>query len=366
MVCFMAAALIKLSSLSAADGIACLSMTRWWMAFCLFFRTLRADDSNWQTLTALPDKEGFAGGFAGVSQNVLLVAGGANFPDKMPWEGGTKVWYDAVFALCDPKGDWEKVGKLPKPNGYGVSLTDEHGLICLGGGDSSENFKEVFRLEWVNGRLDVRLLPSLPKSSALMSGVISGRKLYILGGIEKPTDAVALADFWLLDLDRLDQGWQSMPPCPGKPRILATLGAINDAVFVFSGAALMLGPDGKAKRDWLKDGWKFTIAEGWQQLADLPRVSVAAPSPAPIREGRFLVLGGDDGSLVHFEPPNKHPGFPRDVLAYDWKNDSWGVHGILPFSLVTTPCVQWHERILIPGGEARPGKRSPHIWWTIK
>ena len=366
MVSFMVAALIKLSSLSAPDGIACQSMTRWWMAFCLFFRTLRADDSSWQTLTALPDKEGFAGAFAGVSQNVLLVAGGANFPDKMPWEGGTKVWYDAVFALRDPKGNWERVGKLPKPNGYGVSLTDDRGLICLGGGDSSENFKDAMRLEWINGQLEVKLLPSLPKTSALMSGVISGRKLYILGGVERPADTLAMADFWMLDLDRLDQGWQALPPCPGKPRILAAMGTVSDAVFVFSGAALSPGPDGKPTRDWLKDAWKFTIAEGWRQLADLPRVSVAAPSPAPFREGQFLVLGGDDGALVDFEPKHKHPGFPRDVLAYDWKSDSWSVHGTLPFSLVTTPCVQWQGNIVIPGGEARPGKRSPAVWWQVK
>ena len=29
----------------------------------------------------------------------ILVAGGANFPDKKPWEGGKKVWYDTVFVL---------------------------------------------------------------------------------------------------------------------------------------------------------------------------------------------------------------------------------------------------------------------------
>jgi N-acetylneuraminic acid mutarotase len=341
-------------------------MKQWWMAVCLFFRVLRADEFTWETLPALPDKEGFAGAFAGVSQGVLLVAGGANFPDRMPWEGGDKVWYDSVLVLRDPKGTWEKVAKLSKPIGYGVSLTDDRGLICLGGGDAAENFKEVCRLEWINGRVEVKLLPSLPKSTALMSGVISGRKLYILGGVEKPTDAVALADCWMLNLDRLDQGWQTLPSFPGKPRILATMGTVNDSVFVFSGAALRRGADGKVTRDWLKDAWKFTITEGWQQLRDLPRVSVAAPSPAPIREGQFLVLGGDDGSLVHFEPIHKHPGFPRDILAYDWKNDSWSVRGTLPFSLVTTPCVKWHERILIPGGEARPGKRSPQIWWGIE
>ena len=39
---------------------------------------------------------------AGVSGGALLVAGGANFPDKKPWQGGTKVWYDTVFVLDEP------------------------------------------------------------------------------------------------------------------------------------------------------------------------------------------------------------------------------------------------------------------------
>jgi hypothetical protein len=49
---------------------------------------------KWASLPPLPDREGYAGSFAGVSDGVLLVAGGANFQDRRPWEGGTKVWYD--------------------------------------------------------------------------------------------------------------------------------------------------------------------------------------------------------------------------------------------------------------------------------
>src|SRR4051794_9202194 len=41
----------------------------------------------WTQLPSLPDPEGFASAFAGVSHDALLVAGGANFPDKRPWDG---------------------------------------------------------------------------------------------------------------------------------------------------------------------------------------------------------------------------------------------------------------------------------------
>ena len=70
--------------------------------------------ADWRSLPALPDAEGFAGVFAGVSDGAMLVAGGANFPEAPPWRGGTKTWYDSVFALTDPQGEWQRLGRLPR------------------------------------------------------------------------------------------------------------------------------------------------------------------------------------------------------------------------------------------------------------
>ena len=50
-------------------------------------------------LPPLPDREGLAGSFAGPLGDTLFVAGGANFPDKRPWEGGTKTWHNGAFLL---------------------------------------------------------------------------------------------------------------------------------------------------------------------------------------------------------------------------------------------------------------------------
>jgi hypothetical protein len=146
-------------------------------------------------------------------------------------------------------------------------------------------------------------------------------------------------------------------------------------VWLFSGAALKAGADGKAERLWLKDAWSYTpvtrsgerqLAEsspvGWAKQPDLPRVAVAAPGPAPVVDGKILILGGDDGALVNFEPKSAHPGFPREVLAFDTKSQTWSKVGEVPFSLVTTNAVLWNNDIVIPGGEARPGVRSPQVW----
>jgi hypothetical protein len=98
---------------------------------------------NWKALPRIPDNVGFAAPFAGVSGGALIVAGGANFPGAMPWEGGTKVWYDSIFVLTTPDGSWRTNFKLPRPIGYGVSITTPGGVLCAGGSDSRQHFSDV-------------------------------------------------------------------------------------------------------------------------------------------------------------------------------------------------------------------------------
>src|SRR5690606_38312078 len=60
---------------------------------------------NWKKAGKLPDispeqeNPGYAGPVTGVFNNLLLVAGGANFPEAMPWMGGRKRHYDDVYLF---------------------------------------------------------------------------------------------------------------------------------------------------------------------------------------------------------------------------------------------------------------------------
>jgi len=104
-------------------------------------------------LPSLPDKEGFAGMFAGVSNGTLLVAGGANFPDKRPWEGGKKIWYDSVFALESAERGVEERRSVARALAYGVSVTHNNGIVCVGGSDIERHYADTVRLEWKQGKL---------------------------------------------------------------------------------------------------------------------------------------------------------------------------------------------------------------------
>ena len=59
-------------------------------------------------------------------------------------------------------------GRLPVPNGYGVSLTTPttpttpEGVRVIGGGDAERHFMEVWTMRLEAGRVTFRALPPLP------------------------------------------------------------------------------------------------------------------------------------------------------------------------------------------------------------
>lgn len=317
---------------------------------------------TWSPLPPIPDPEGFAGSFAGTSGGALLVAGGANFPGARPWEGGTKTWHDSIFVLENGEGPWRLADRLPRPLGYGVSVTHGDGVVCAGGSDASGHHRDTFRLRCQDGAICTEALPPLPRPTANLCGAILGDTLYVAGGIAAPDATSALKTFWALDLSDPGPRWRELQPWPGPARMLAVAGAQDGAFFLFGGADLTADADGKPQRIWLRDAYRFRPTDGWTRIADMPRPAVAAPSPAPaIGQSHLLILGGDDGSQIS-TPPAEHQGFPRDVLAYHTITDTWAKMGKVPFSLVTTPSVQRGASIIIPGGEARPGVRSRDAW----
>jgi N-acetylneuraminic acid mutarotase len=334
---------------------------------------------NWSQAKQLPDPEGFAGLYAGTSNGVLLIAGGANFPaGKRPWDNAEKKWYDNIYVLERPGGYWREAGKLPRAMGYGVALTDKDGILCIGGGDSKQNYNDAFILKWSHGTTSITYLPPLPAPISNACGVIADGIVYIMGGIESPTGET-LNNFWCLDLTAPvhSQKWKVLPDLPGQSRMLATAGACDGKVFLFGGVHLFRSNDG-LKREYLKDCWVFTPSKGWNRIDDLPWTLAATPSPAFPQSGKLLLFGGDDGALASqvFTLKDKHPGFRNDILAYSLSSGKWSEYDKIPvdkktdsttnphnstYAPVTTPLVIWHNKIVIAGGEARPGVRSKMV-----
>jgi len=246
---------------------------------------------------------------------------------------------------------------------YGVSVTAREGVVCIGGSDARRHLTNVYVLKWNGRQLAFKDLPPLPLPVAYGCGALLGRHIYVAGGTETPEAVAALHTCFRLDLGDLKAGWQTLPPWPGRPRMLATAAAVGGSFFVVGGADLHADAQGKPARTYLSDAYRYSPQRGWKRIAALPNPDVAAASPAPsLHPSSFLLVGGDDGSLVDFEPPSKHPGFPRRVFRYDTKRDEWSLIGNAPGPRATLPTAFWRGLYVLPGGEVRPGVRSPEVW----
>lgn len=324
---------------------------------------LAGDAVEVTSLPALPDAHGFAGCFAGVLGDILLVAGGANFPDGvMPWNGGKKVWQDRIFALDlgDKKSTWRIVGTLPQVNGYGVSVQRKDELIFIGGGNLTENFSSVFSVRWDAEKITCTPWPALPMTCANACAVIWKNQIHVIGGLEKPDATTASTRHFTFDLSSTDATWKEAPPLPKHGLILATAGATENALWVIGGCSLSANAAGKPVRMYHPQTWTFD-GSAWVSGSDLPRCAVAAVSPAWQRDGELLVVGGDDGKQVG-KDPEKHQGFCRSMMRYDASTRTWieeaALDAVIP---VTAPAVMHRENYLLISGEIRPGVRTPNI-----
>lgn len=315
----------------------------------------------WHELPALPDPEGFAGSYAGAHGGALLVAGGANFPEKPLWEGGSKRWTDRIFVLTSPEIPWLEPALLPKPMGYGASVSLPQGVLLIGGSNAGGALDDVFLLSWDGGAVSCEPWPRLPVALTGHAAVLLGNTVYVMGGSLQPGEQDAEARMWSLSILHPESGWTEAPDLPGRGRFLYQMAEDGEAVYVLGGIGLKPGEDGHMQRDMLTEAWRFSEKDGWQQLADLPYPVAAAPTPAPCAGGRIALLGGDDATVKGFTPQN-HPGFHNQSLIYGIAENAWQSGGKVGAARAVLPCAVWREMAVIVNGEQKPGKRSSQVW----
>ena len=299
---------------------ACLSLLS-----CVSLLAAEESKLTWKALPDLPGKLGVAGPFAGVHNGALIVAGGANFPEGVPWrptaEGynSPKVYYDKV-DLITPEGDGYKVvtseTKLPQVIGYGVSIPTKDGVICIGG-EWKKNVRDeamhlsakVFMLSHDNDVISVDSdFPDLPKGTTAASGALVGGKIYITGGgyLDDETEKIiATKNFWVLDLAKRGSDefkWEAKTPWDGPARThliaVSQSDGAADCLYIFSGRT----KDESGHWRMLSDAHKFNPkTDEWTKLPDIqpkgdtqPRC-VMAGTAAAVGANSLLIFGGANG-----------------------------------------------------------------------
>ena len=337
-----------------------------------WFSVARADESmlDWTELPPMPNELGVAGPFAGVHQDALIVAGGANFPTPV-WESD-KEWHAEIHLLVR-EGEgfaWKKGGELPRPLAYGAAVSTDEGVVCMGGNDAEKTFADVFLLRHdpsADRPVTIVPYPPLPQPCAYGSAAKIGDVIYLAGGQSATTLDSAMNNLWSLDLSQRDDPesfrWKVHPPMPCPARAFNVTAAQHDgyrpALYVISGRR-----EQGDQVEFLRDVWQFTPETGeWKRRRDAPRCVMAAPG-IDFGQSHIFILGGADGSLFDRSDQlkDRHPGFPKEALAYHTITDTWAVAGPIPRNHVTTIAVKWGDDLIVPSGEVRPRVRSPKVW----
>lgn len=207
-----------------------------------------------QPMTGIPDEEaGFSLGvsacYAGMIGNRMIMAGGCNFPETPAAEGGKKRFYKGIYAAeltSSSLLQWHKVGELPEPAAYGVSMSIPNGLVLAGGVNADGSLSSVYRLLFSEDGQSITLdtLCSLPFTMDNMSGASTGKSLFLMGGNVNGKPSSSL---YSLDYTRPDNCWVQEATFPGEARIQSVCVAQNVGevqVYVWGGFAPSV--DGKA------------------------------------------------------------------------------------------------------------------------
>lgn len=180
---------------------------------------------RWSELPQLPPEPGqsiqpgVAGAFCGISNDALVIAGGANFPAPV-WET-SKVYHRQIYVLekketpNDSRSgkrtaqnySWILDFQLDHPLAYGVSVTSDQGVVCMGGSDGRQVFAEswLFTFDPLKKKLRKEILPSLPEPCMNGSATLIGNTIYLAGGQSAPGLESAMKNFWSLDLSNRPQ-----------------------------------------------------------------------------------------------------------------------------------------------------------------
>lgn len=347
---------------------------------------------DWHLAGQLPPVDGasnpgVAGAVIGTNNNVLFVAGGANFPDQLPWKGGKKSFHQKIYLFGLHNNEWKAFktnAVMPIPIAYAANCTTSKGIIAAGGENEKGLLSTVYLITCDPKTFSVAItsLPSLPVPTTNASAVSIHESIYVLGG---ETSQGTTSDCWKLNLSKLNNGWEKIASLPAPRSFACAEVSLTDneySIFFMGGRnKTMNGISQFSKAIFTYD----PATNLWKESNLLPYGISAGTSIALHNQG-LLLFGGDTGSrftLVEqkiqeiekavgeekealIQQKNEllasHPGFSNEILFYHVASGEISTLGKLPFQTpVTTTALMVNNQIIIPSGEIRAGVRTPNI-----
>lgn len=309
-------------------------------------------------------EKGVSACFAGTANGYLIMAGGCNFPKKPAAEKGPKKYYQGIYAarLADGRTlEWKRVGKLPLPCAYGVTVQLQDKMLCIGGNNADQSMTQVLEITMEEKHAMVKKLPSLPVPMDNFTGCSHGDTVAVYNG----------EHLFMLDLQHPDGGWTEQP-VPSKEKIGQPVSAfVNGKFHTWGGSTAKT----ECKDATLRiDGTVFD-----------PQFSTVAPPVDDQDEALFLgggtVINLTDSTLLAIGGVNKdvfleavnhpQPGYMTHPVEWYRFNpyvslfDGRDWHNLVISSITAragAALVKTGDDIYIIGGELKPGIRTPEIY----
>ena len=343
-----------------------------------------------------PANPGVSRPYCGEHNDMALLAGGANFPEKPLADGGKKRYHATVYGSPAGTNVWQVVGELPVPMGEGVAVSTPRGIVCVGGAEGPLGeavTAKAFLMTWdaASKKVGFAALPDFPYPVKMAAVAARGGCVYVAGGWRgKP----AASDVWMIDLDAAGGTlkWQPLPPLPVKREqpVAAIQNTSHQRTALFVAGGMASHEDGLQTA--LEDGYFYDLAQGshgkWHAIAPArvkdgdtvwPLIGASALATG---DQHILFFGGSNrevwneqvqknatltGTALaafrddYFRRPIEAFKFHQRVLAYHTVTDRWFELGELPFAPRCGAAVvrQSDGTVLVASGEVGPGVRTP-------
>lgn len=361
------------------------------------FAQKKTDPVSWSIAGELTSNNGqlvslgVAGPVTGVHGKMMFVAGGANFPDSMPWQGGKKKYYNRIDVFTKTSNHLIPIAgnyALPDKIAYAASCSTPNGVLYAGGENEAGISDKAFLLKWDDATKSViaEQLPALPVALTNAAATSHNNIVFIAGGESRE----GVSDkCWSIDLSNSASGWKELPSLP-KPVSHAVFVAIKSA-----GVVKLYIVGGRRKTvqgisELYSSVFELSIGQNqWKELEPLP-YPLSAGTGVAIGSAGIIFFGGDRGTTFSkvesclaaiskatnetekqqlIQQKNQlltsHPGFSKEILLYNITTGKTKTAGTLPYPVpVTTTAFWWDKVVIIPSGEIKAGVRTPQVLMT--
>ena len=344
-------------------------------------------------------QKGVSAAYAALIDDNLLVAGGCNFPDKLGFEGGKKVFYDEILLFNKTQNQWQSIGKLPQAAAYGVSVAIPDGYLWIGGQTATNSLANCYKVQYSKekGLITLTDFPALPEPLDNFAGTSVGSKVFVAGG-----NASGKASNKVFYINAAtDKEWKHLPDFPGDARVQPVLAAIekdNDTLLYVLGG--FFGGDATKTPTMGEKVLAFSLKQQqWHEvtLQENPNKEIFSLTGATALaiDNRYIAcFGGVNHSLFintiidlyhlgkdtsltdeqrkqknydymshYMTQPIVYYKFNQECYLFDTHTKQWSVLNIQPdFARAGATLVGTPNEFYLIQGELKPGVRSPKTY----